>query len=253
MLQGAICLVDQTFRSSWVMTETLSSNSVKESILWKWTHLPKGGVFSVLVLLPVTSIYGKAHKLAALSFLFFPSVSHLEYSVPGGEICSASFAFLQSGSIQVLCDINSVNLRFPSHPNLFEESSGFWGWMIELQTWTPPAPLALLVLWPWSVPWTLWFYIYLVNVKGFCEGHELECLRRCFLSFKMLYIGVPGWLSRLVIRFRLRSWSLSPWVRALHRALGWQLRAWSLFRILCLPLSLTLPCSCSVSLCLKNK
>ena len=38
-----------------------------------------------------------------------------------------------------------------------------------------------------------------------------------------------------------------------HRALCWPLRAWSLFRILCLPLSLTLPHSRSVSLCLKNK
>ena len=30
-------------------------------------------------------------------------------------------------------------------------------------------------------------------------------------------------------------------------------RAWSLFQILCLPLSVTLPHSCSVSLSLKNK
>ena len=34
---------------------------------------------------------------------------------------------------------------------------------------------------------------------------------------------------------------------------GSVLTAWSLLQILCLPLSLTLRCSCSVSLCLKNK
>ena len=49
--------------------------------------------------------------------------------------------------------------------------------------------------------------------------------------------GVPGWLSRLSGRLWLRSWSCGPWVQALRRALCWQLRDWSLFRILCLPLS----------------
>ena len=65
--------------------------------------------------------------------------------------------------------------------------------------------------------------------------------------------GAPGWLSRLGVWLRLRSWSHSSWVRAPSRALCWQLRAWSLLQILCLPLSLPLPCSCSVSLCPKNK
>ena len=63
----------------------------------------------------------------------------------------------------------------------------------------------------------------------------------------------PGWLSRLSIQLRLRSWSHGWWVWAPHRALCWWLGPWSLFRILCLPLSLTLPRSCSVSLCIKNK
>ena len=71
--------------------------------------------------------------------------------------------------------------------------------------------------------------------------------------FKIFYFGAPGWLGRLSVRLRLRSWSRGPWVWAPRRALCWQLGAWSLFRILCLPLSLPLPCSCSVSLCLKNK
>ena len=48
----------------------------------------------------------------------------------------------------------------------------------------------------------------------------------------------PGWLSRLRVWFRFRSWSHSSWVRAVCRALCWQLRAWTLLRILCLPLSL---------------
>ena len=59
--------------------------------------------------------------------------------------------------------------------------------------------------------------------------------------------GAPGWPSRLSVPLRLRSWSHGSWVRAPHRALCWQLRAWSLLWILCLPLSLTLPCSCCLS------
>ena len=50
--------------------------------------------------------------------------------------------------------------------------------------------------------------------------------------------GAPGWL---------RSWSHSLRVRAPRRALCWQLRAWSLLQILCLPLSLFLPNSCPLS------
>ena len=65
--------------------------------------------------------------------------------------------------------------------------------------------------------------------------------------------GAPGWLSQLSIRLRLRSWSHGSWVRAPCRALCWQLGAWSLLRMLCLPLSLPLTHSCSVSLYFKNK
>ena len=54
-------------------------------------------------------------------------------------------------------------------------------------------------------------------------------------------LGVPGWLSRLGVRLQLGSWSRGSWVRALCHALCWQLRAWSLLRILCLPRSLLLP------------
>ena len=66
-------------------------------------------------------------------------------------------------------------------------------------------------------------------------------------------VGAPGWLSRLSDWLRLRSRSHSSWVRAPRRALCWQLRAWSLLRILCLPPFLPLPCSCSLSVPKINK
>ena len=66
-------------------------------------------------------------------------------------------------------------------------------------------------------------------------------------------LGAPGWLSRLSVRLRLRSRSHGSWVRAPCRALGWWLRAWSLLLTLCLPLSLPLPHSCSVSVSKINK
>ena len=62
---------------------------------------------------------------------------------------------------------------------------------------------------------------------------------------KSCFAGVPGWLSPFGIWLWLRSWSHGWWVGAPHRVLCWQLRAWSLFQILCLPFSLTLPRSCS--------
>ena len=64
--------------------------------------------------------------------------------------------------------------------------------------------------------------------------------------------GAPGWLSRLSVWLRLRSWSHGSWVQAPHRALCWQLRAGSLLRILCLPLSLPLPAH-ALFLSLKKK
>ena len=52
------------------------------------------------------------------------------------------------------------------------------------------------------------------------------------------FLGAPGGLSRLSVRLRLRARSRRPWIRAPRRALCWQLGAWSLPRILCLPFSL---------------
>ena len=75
------------------------------------------------------------------------------------------------------------------------------------------------------------------------------------LSASQKWINVWGaWVAQLVKRpTSARSRFRGPWVRAPLRALGWWLGAWSLFLILCLPLSLPLPRSCSVSLCPKNK
>ena len=65
------------------------------------------------------------------------------------------------------------------------------------------------------------------------------------LGLKYKHMGVPRWLSQLSIRLQLRSWSPGLWVWVPCPALCWQFRAWSLLQILCLPLSLLLPCSLS--------
>ena len=67
------------------------------------------------------------------------------------------------------------------------------------------------------------------------------------LSRSLVRLVVPGWLSGLSIQLQPRPWSRGSWVRTSHQALCWQLRAWRMLRILCLPLSH------SVSLPLKNK
>ena len=64
--------------------------------------------------------------------------------------------------------------------------------------------------------------------------------------------GRRGGSVRLSVQLPLRSCSLGSWVWAPHRALCWQHRAWSLVWVLCLPLSLLLPRSCSVSLSFKS-
>ena len=61
--------------------------------------------------------------------------------------------------------------------------------------------------------------------------------------------GAPGWLSRLSVQLRPRSWSSGSWVRAPRQALCWQLRAWSLPWIL----SPSLSAPPLLMLCLKHK
>ena len=89
---------------------------------------------------------------------------------------------------------------------------------------------------------TCWkLYNFFIFLKFF--SLEMLCARyvkNCF--------GVPGWLSRLSVWLWLRSWSHGWWVRALCQALVLTAGSLELLWILCLPLSLLLPCSHSVSL-----
>ena len=64
-------------------------------------------------------------------------------------------------------------------------------------------------------------------------------------------VEAPGWLSRLSVWLRLRSRSYGSWIWALCEAPCWQLRAWSLPQILCLPLSLSPSPAWSLSLSLS--
>ena len=72
-------------------------------------------------------------------------------------------------------------------------------------------------------------------------------------EYKMTRHWAPGWLSQLGIWLQLRSWSCSLWVQAPRWALCWQLRAWSLLRIMCLSLSLCPSPAHALSLSLSRK
>ena len=93
------------------------------------------------------------------------------------------------------------------------------------------------------------------NVRGNSNSDRKTYPHGCQYSwdftFKYVFLGAPGWLSRLSIRLPLRSWPHGSCVQAPHQALGWQLKAWSLLQIL--SPSLPLPGSLSLSLSLKNK
>ena len=58
--------------------------------------------------------------------------------------------------------------------------------------------------------------------------------------------GSPQGLTQLDVWLQLRSWSHGSWVSSPRQALCWQLRVWSLLRILSLPVSLPLPYSWKV-------
>ena len=64
------------------------------------------------------------------------------------------------------------------------------------------------------------------------------------ISSKDSVWGVPGWLIWLSVWLWLRSWCYGSWVWAPHWALSCQLRVCLGF---CLPLSMSLPCSLSLS------
>ena len=93
-------------------------------------------------------------------------------------------------------------------------------------------------------------------VSSSCYSRTFRVSRNAFQQIQFLFkIGfgeAPRWLSQLSVWLRLKSWSSGSWVWAPHRALCWQLRAWSLLRILRLPLcsspARALPLSLSFSL-----
>ena len=159
-----------------------------------------------------------------------------------------------AGSVSQACDSWTWGCELKPHDYL----KNFWGasgWLsrlsgrLWLRSWSHD-------LWVWAprqaLCWQLgaWHLLQILCLPLFLS---LPCSCSVSLSLsKMNKCGAPGWLSRLSGRLRLRSWSHGLWVRAPRRALCWQLRAWSLFRILCLPFSLLLPCSCSVSLSLSK-
>ena len=64
---------------------------------------------------------------------------------------------------------------------------------------------------------------------------------------------MPGWLGRLSIQLRPKSWSHSAWVWALRWALYWHLKAWSQLQILCFSLPLCFSPSCALSFSKINK
>ena len=103
----------------------------------------------------------------------------------------------------------------------------------------------LYVLWPGNST-----FIYIYWGKTVAQLHQERCTRMLIaVLFIITKHGGGAWGAQSVGRpTSARSRSRSPWVRAPRQALGWWLRAWSLFPILCLPLSLPLHRSHSLSL-----
>ena len=102
-----------------------------------------------------------------------------------------------------------------------------------------------------SFHWSMLGKHRMIGIQPLWGKHTLYLQRMSLSLRKWPHRG--AWVAQSVKRpTSARSRSRGPWVRAPRRALGWWLRAWNLFPILCLPLSLPLPRSCSVSLCPKK-
>ena len=106
-----------------------------------------------------------------------------------------------------------------------------------------------------GAPKTYFKYKDINRLKYICRWQEIYGYSQEASFFKKINLW-GAWVAQSVKRPTpaqvtiSRSVSSSPVSGSVLTA---QLRAWSLFQILCLPLSLPLPCSCSVYLFLKNK
>ena len=102
-----------------------------------------------------------------------------------------------------------------------------------------------------------WLTFLVMREVGLYDLYHLKCTEADFMTWQHIVrvykcsLAAPGWLSWLSICLLLKSWSPGSWVRALCWPLCWQLKAWSLLRILCFSHSLLLSCSCSVSVAQK--
>ena len=110
----------------------------------------------------------------------------------------------------------------------------------------------------WASCWLSWLSIQLlvspqVMTSWVWDGAPRRVLCWVWSLLKILSLsGAPGWLSRLNVRLRLRSWSHCPWVRAPCRALCCgRLRAWSCFGF-CVSLSLCPSPAHALSLCISK-
>ena len=125
-------------------------------------------------------------------------------------------------------------------------------------TWTLDSIRDTLDPFPQVRPW--WTHVQPLSGLQMCHlfSHYSNSLGISISRERFSYLKMADWMGSLVAQSVKRPTSArsrfrSPWVRAPRRALGWWLRAWSLFPILCLPLSLPLPRSCSVSVPKINK
>ena len=103
--------------------------------------------------------------------------------------------------------------------------------------------------------WRLLQILYVTlcpSLSALCLSHSLLKINKHFKKSLKTDISWGTWVAQTVkcptSAQDIISWFVSSgWCQAL----GWQLRDWSLLQILCLPLSLLLPHSCSVSLSLS--